>query len=120
MRILALDVGDRTIGVAVSDELGIASHPVTVIRRTSLDADLRRLEELIAEYEPSELVVGPSGYPYTATLPVTAPASTIGISTFVLEPADAATAIGIAVLGTRLVPAVSPSTWIYRVPASGK
>lgn len=58
MRIMALDVGDRTIGVAASDELGIAAHPVTVIRRTSLEADLRRVRELVEEYEASEVVVG--------------------------------------------------------------
>jgi putative Holliday junction resolvase len=58
VRILALDVGDRTIGVAVSDELGIAAHPVTVIRRTSLEADLNQLLDLVREYEPIEIVVG--------------------------------------------------------------
>lgn len=58
MRTLGLDVGDRTVGVAVSDELGIAAHPVTVIRRTSLEADLKQLCQLVDEYEVSEIVVG--------------------------------------------------------------
>ncbi|HBS57811.1 MAG TPA: Holliday junction resolvase RuvX, partial [Firmicutes bacterium] len=37
MRIMGLDVGDRTIGVAVSDALGWTAQGVEVIRRTSLD-----------------------------------------------------------------------------------
>ena len=40
MRILALDVGTKTIGVAVSDELEIAAHGVTTIKRTDLKRDL--------------------------------------------------------------------------------
>ena len=39
MRILALDVGTKTIGVAVSDELGIAAHWVTTIKRTDLNRE---------------------------------------------------------------------------------
>jgi len=56
---MALDVGDRTIGVAVSDPLGITAEPLTVIRRTeSVKADLRAVESLIAQYEVSSIVVG--------------------------------------------------------------
>lgn len=57
-RILALDVGDRTIGVAVSDTLGIAAHPVETIRRTRPEADLERIRQLVAEREVREIVVG--------------------------------------------------------------
>lgn len=59
-RILSLDIGDRTIGVAVSDLLGMTAQGVETIRRTTLEADLRRLQELMAVYETKTLV---SGYP---------------------------------------------------------
>lgn len=58
MRILALDVGTKTIGVAVSDELGIAAHGVTTIKRTELKRDLDALGKIIDEYNPSEILVG--------------------------------------------------------------
>ena len=58
-RIVALDVGDRTIGVAASDELGITANPVRAIRRgASVKADLREVDALLAELEASEVVVG--------------------------------------------------------------
>jgi len=57
-RIMALDVGDRTIGVAVSDALGIAAHPVETIRRKRLGADLARVAELVAEQDVCRVVVG--------------------------------------------------------------
>jgi putative Holliday junction resolvase len=58
MRILALDVGTKTIGIAVSDELGIAAHGVTTIRRTEFKRDLEALSKIIDEYKPSEILVG--------------------------------------------------------------
>ena len=58
MRILALDVGTKTIGVAVSDELQISSNGVKTINRKSQKADLNELAELIEEYKPIEIVVG--------------------------------------------------------------
>jgi putative pre-16S rRNA nuclease len=57
-RVLALDVGDRTIGVAVSDALGVAAHPVETIRRKAPAADLARVAELVAEREAAEVLVG--------------------------------------------------------------
>lgn len=58
-RIVALDVGDATIGVAATDELGLTVHPVRTIRRTaSVKADLRAVEELLAELDASKVVVG--------------------------------------------------------------
>ena len=57
-RILGLDVGTRTIGVAVSDPLGITAQPVTTIRRTKIDADLADLRDIVALYNASLLVVG--------------------------------------------------------------
>lgn len=57
-RIAGLDVGDRTIGVAVSDPLGWTAQGVTVIRRESLDKDLARLEAICGQYGVTRLVVG--------------------------------------------------------------
>ena len=58
MRIMALDVGSRTIGIAGSDALLMTAQGIETIRRTSLENDFNRLRELISEYEVHELVVG--------------------------------------------------------------
>ena len=58
MRILGLDVGSKTIGVSVSDIMGIAAHGVSTIARKSLAHDLEELKRLIDEYEISKIVVG--------------------------------------------------------------
>ena len=58
MRIMALDVGSRTIGIACSDALLMTAQGIETIRRTSLENDFNRLRELISEYEVHELAVG--------------------------------------------------------------
>ena len=61
MRIMGLDFGSKTVGVAVSDPLGITAQGVEIIRRKSqnkLRQTLARIEELIAEYDVNELVLG--------------------------------------------------------------
>ncbi|MBP2634163.1 MAG: yrrK [Firmicutes bacterium] len=58
MRILALDVGDKTIGVAVCDELKLTAQGVEVVRRTAPAKDFGRLSELVAMYEVGLVVVG--------------------------------------------------------------
>lgn len=58
MRILALDVGTRTIGVAVSDELGITANGVATIRRKDIEYDKAELGKIIERYAPTEIVVG--------------------------------------------------------------
>ena len=58
MRTLALDVGTKTIGVAVSDELGITANGITTIKRKDLKSDLSELSVIIDEYTPGEIVVG--------------------------------------------------------------
>lgn len=58
MRILGLDVGERTIGVAVSDELGWTAQGVETIRRQSPEQDYARLLQLIEQYQVTEIVVG--------------------------------------------------------------
>lgn len=59
-RLLALDVGDRRIGVAVCDAARIVARPLCVIDRKREDA-LARLAALVHEYRPDALIVG---YPY--------------------------------------------------------
>ena len=58
MRSMSLDVGSRTIGIACSDALLMTAQGIETIRRTSLEKDFNRLQELITEYEVHELVVG--------------------------------------------------------------
>ena len=55
---MGLDVGSKTVGVAVSDELGFSAHPVKTVRRTNLRADLHELARLISEQEVVRLIVG--------------------------------------------------------------
>lgn len=57
-RVLGLDVGSRTIGLAVSDPLGITAQGLETIRRKNKRTDLARLEAVIRQYEVSEIVVG--------------------------------------------------------------
>ncbi|HUV03736.1 MAG TPA: Holliday junction resolvase RuvX [Armatimonadota bacterium] len=59
MRIMGLDVGDKTIGVAVSDELGITANPVTVIQRTaSLKKDIGEVRRIAEAGGVERIVVG--------------------------------------------------------------
>ena len=55
---MALDVGDRTIGIAISDATKMIAQGIEVIRRVGNVKDLARLAELISEYDVSEIVVG--------------------------------------------------------------
>ncbi|RJE48351.1 MULTISPECIES: Holliday junction resolvase RuvX [unclassified Dehalobacter] len=58
MRIMGLDLGEKTIGVAMSDPLGITAQGVEVIRRTGKEKDREELARLIREYEVDEIVLG--------------------------------------------------------------
>lgn len=58
MRSMSLDVGTKTIGIAVSDLMGMIANGVETIRRTTLERDYARLAELIKEHEVDTLVVG--------------------------------------------------------------
>lgn len=58
LRLLGLDVGDRRIGVAVSDPTGSLASPVEVYHRRSPDSDIQYVMDLIEEYEAEEVVVG--------------------------------------------------------------
>jgi putative Holliday junction resolvase len=57
-RIMGLDVGDRRIGVAVSDELGLTAQPVLTLVRSNRKQDLKSLQRLIRKYNCSAIVVG--------------------------------------------------------------
>lgn len=61
MRIMGLDFGSKTVGVAVSDSLLITAQGVEIIRRkeeNKLRQTLARIEALIVEYEVEEIVLG--------------------------------------------------------------
>ena len=61
MRILGLDYGSKTVGVAVSDPLGFTAQGVEIIRRKSenkMRQTLARIEELIAQYQVEKIVLG--------------------------------------------------------------
>lgn len=61
MRIMGLDFGSKTVGVAISDPLLITAQGTEIIRRkdeNKLRQTLARIEELIVEYEVSEIVLG--------------------------------------------------------------
>ena len=61
MRIMGLDFGSKTVGVAISDALLTIAQPLEIIRRkdaNKLRQTLARIEELIVEYEVEEIVLG--------------------------------------------------------------
>ena len=57
-RVLALDVGKRRIGLAISDELGITAQGLPTLERTNIREDLGKLEALAAEKGAGLLLVG--------------------------------------------------------------
>ena len=58
MKKLGLDVGDKTIGVAVSDEMGIIADGVTTIERVGIKKDTRKVLDYIKEYNCDTVVIG--------------------------------------------------------------
>ena len=58
MRLLGLDVGDRRIGMAVSDELGLTAQGLYTLERRNKRVDMAALQEVIATYEVRGIVVG--------------------------------------------------------------
>lgn len=61
MRILGLDFGTKTVGVAVSDELLITAQGVEIVRRKApnkLRQTLARIDELVSEYGVEKIVLG--------------------------------------------------------------
>ena len=61
MRIMGLDFGSKTVGVAISDSLLVTAQGIEIIRRkeeNKLRKTLARIEELILEYDVNEIVLG--------------------------------------------------------------
>ncbi|HPP07320.1 MAG TPA: Holliday junction resolvase RuvX [Syntrophorhabdaceae bacterium] len=58
MRILCLDVGEKRIGISLSDPTGSIAQGLFVLQRVSLKRDLEQLEKILKNYEIGELVVG--------------------------------------------------------------
>ena len=57
-RILALDVGDRRIGLAITDPLGLTAQPLFTLHRSTLRADLKAIARFIRQHDVGTLVVG--------------------------------------------------------------
>lgn len=61
MRIMGLDFGSKTVGVAISDALLLTAQGIEIVRRkspTKLRQTLARIEELVEEYEVEKIVLG--------------------------------------------------------------
>ena len=58
MRVLAIDLGSKRIGTAVSDALGLSVRPVETIRRSNAERDITRLKTIVEELEVEAVVVG--------------------------------------------------------------
>ena len=58
MRVLGLDVGDRTIGVAVSDPLGFTAQGITTIRRKNIETDIAQIVDICSQYNVETIVSG--------------------------------------------------------------
>ena len=57
-RVLGLDVGSKTIGMAISDPLGFTAQGLTTLRRKNKRQDFEQLARVVGEYQVSEIVVG--------------------------------------------------------------
>jgi len=58
MRVLAIDLGSKRIGTAVSDALGLSARPVETIRRSNTERDIARLRAMAEDLEVEAVVVG--------------------------------------------------------------
>lgn len=58
MRLIGIDLGDATIGVAVSDPLGFTAQGVTTIRRKKRAQDMAALSKIVDEYDAEGFVLG--------------------------------------------------------------
>jgi len=57
-RIMGLDLGDKTIGVAISDPLLITAQGLKTIRRESIKKDIAELKNIIMEYNITKIIMG--------------------------------------------------------------
>ncbi|MBU5484941.1 Holliday junction resolvase RuvX [Clostridium sp. MSJ-11] len=58
MRILGLDVGDKTIGVAISDPLGFTAQGITTIKRRGIERDIEEIKSICSQYDVEKMVAG--------------------------------------------------------------
>jgi putative Holliday junction resolvase len=58
MRCLGLDIGDRWVGVALSDPGGILATPFTVIERTDDSRDIKKIADIINKEQVGQVIVG--------------------------------------------------------------
>jgi putative Holliday junction resolvase len=58
MRALGLDVGSKTIGLALTDEAEIAAHPLDVLARAGQAADVSAIQTLVAKHDITDVVIG--------------------------------------------------------------
>jgi putative Holliday junction resolvase len=58
MRVLGLDVGDKRIGIAISDTLGLTAQRLSVLQRSALKADVQAIQALVQEHQASAVVLG--------------------------------------------------------------
>ncbi len=58
MRVLALDVGERRIGVAISDPTGTVARPLCTLRRASRAEDFAAIQRLIDEHAVEKVIIG--------------------------------------------------------------
>lgn len=58
MRIIGLDVGDKKIGVAISDQLNLVAQGLGVIHRSSDEIDIAKVKDLIEKYKVGKVVIG--------------------------------------------------------------
>jgi len=55
---MGLDIGSRTIGVAISDELGMIAQGLKTIKRKSMEEDVKEISLIITQYKIDKIVVG--------------------------------------------------------------
>jgi putative Holliday junction resolvase len=58
MRILCLDLGEKRIGVAVSDPLGITAQGLETIQRKTLQQDIESLKHIVEKFKPGKIIIG--------------------------------------------------------------
>jgi putative Holliday junction resolvase len=58
MRTMGLDIGSQTIGVAISDELGLTAQGLKTVKRKSKEEDLKEIKAIITQFEIGKIVVG--------------------------------------------------------------
>lgn len=58
MRIMGLDVGEKRIGIAISDPMGWTAQGHSVLQRTELEKDLQKIAQICKDYEVEKIVVG--------------------------------------------------------------